>query len=75
MSACGTYAAMNRILATNVDLRRLKVFLEALDQGDAILVENAIAETRDPWAQELMDKMRKEHFLLDDDDDDEIDLT
>jgi len=74
MAVSSSYASMNRVLASNLDLRRLAVFLEALNHGDRILADNAIEETRDPWAKDIMIKMKKEQFLLDGGGDDEIDL-
>lgn len=55
-----TYIAMNRTFQSSVDLRKLRDFLDALEEEDNEVVDDIIDETGDPWAKEMLVKIKND---------------
>lgn len=65
-----SYQSTHKGLQLCIELRRDKIFLEALELEDIAVVSDLIEETNNPWAKELMTKIKNDSFLSD-----ELDLT
>lgn len=58
--ASDAYITMNRTFQSSVDLRKLRDFLDALEQEDDQVVDDIIEETADPWAKEMLLKIKND---------------